>query len=145
VRNREFRGRNLPRKIKQVLLFCEIELERREILCIIPAAMNQLTKRTTSITVRCNGATLKQLRRHLNLKQHEVEIQAGLPPGRLSRYERSDSAPIEHVRLLSRFFNCTNEDITDPSSIVEIETMMLKLLEFRQSTFKPFLTHGEQT
>lgn len=87
-----------------------------------------------SLTIAANGPRLRALRRDRKLKQLEVEKEAGLPRLRLTQYEASKPAPIEHLLKLGRFFGCEGRELADPEALRINKSLLLDLVEFHGAT-----------
>jgi transcriptional regulator with XRE-family HTH domain len=70
-----------------------------------------------SLTVKPMGDRLQALRKHLGLRQHQVETLSGVPAGRLTQIERGGPTPLELIDLLSSFYEVTPRELTDPESV----------------------------
>jgi transcriptional regulator with XRE-family HTH domain len=79
--------------------------------------MAQTNKIGGSITVLPNGKTLTQLREAMGLRQHQIEAASGIPPGRLTRYERGFPIPLDHLDLLIQYYGVSARYLTQPDSV----------------------------
>lgn len=55
--------------------------------------------------VHADGPKLQELRKRTGLNQKQVEERAGLPSGRLTRYERSESVSYRHLEILAAYYS----------------------------------------
>lgn len=85
--------------------------------------MAQTSTMGGSLTVIANGDRLKKLRKDKGLRQHEIEKESGVPPGRLTRYESSAPVPLDHLDKLTSYYNVPAREITNAESA----TMLLGL------------------
>jgi len=96
--------------------------------------MAQTGKMGGSLTIKANGPRLRALRKDRRLKQLEVEHELGIPRMRLTQYEASKPAPIEHLLKLGRFFGCEGRELADPEALRINKSLMVDLVEFHGAT-----------
>jgi transcriptional regulator with XRE-family HTH domain len=75
------------------------------------------------LTVRANGARFRALREERSraagreLRQYEVEREAGVGAGQLTRYERGLTINLNDLERMANYYGVTPRDLTDPSSL----------------------------
>lgn len=90
--------------------------------------MVKVGKLSVSLTVTPKKKFLRFLReREPGRTQKDVEDGAGLPPLRLSMYERGVPIPLDHLEKLARYYDMPARELTDPESFDKTLYLMQRI------------------